>query len=148
MRRSSPPRPEDRGSSASASPGRYRSARFAQATAASRRVACPSSAASVWRGPREAPAFALIAVVRFVGKRLAPDRVVGEHAPLVVAKSRLVVGEEHLAHERAAAADTGLLEDLLQVLLDCVRGDDEPLGDLGGRVASKDQPGDLLLALG
>jgi len=107
-----------------------------------------SFAASVWRGRREAPAFVLTATFELVGERLTPDLVVGEHAPLVVAKTWLVVCEEHLAHELAAAADAGLLEDLLQMFLDRVRRDDEPLGYLRGRVTPKDQPGDLLFALG
>jgi hypothetical protein len=58
------------------------------------------------------------------------------------------VGEEHLAHEVAPAADARLLEHVLQVLLHGVRGDAEPVGDLGRGVAAQDQPGDVLLAIG
>jgi hypothetical protein len=58
-----------------------------------------------------------------------------EGALLVVAKAGLVVGEEHLADELAPTANTRLLEDLLQMLRDRVRRDDEALGDLGRRVA-------------
>jgi len=57
------------------------------------------------------------------------------------------VGEEHVA-DQLPAAYAGFLEGLLEVLPDGVRGNDEALGDLGGRLAAKDQPGDLLFALG
>src|SRR5215207_7657861 len=86
--------------------------------------------------------------VGLVPERLAAERVAVESAMLVVAKAWLVVGEEDLADQVPAAANAGLLEDLLEVLLDGVGRDDEPLGDLGRRVAAQDQPGHLLLALG
>ncbi|HEV2774133.1 MAG TPA: hypothetical protein VGV90_00930, partial [Solirubrobacteraceae bacterium] len=82
------------------------------------------------------------------GERLPTERVALEGALLVVAESRFVVGEEHLPDEFAAAADAVLLEDLLEVLLDRVRRDHEPLGDVGGRVAAEYQAGDLPLTLG
>jgi hypothetical protein len=44
----------------------------------------------------------------------------------------LCIAEEDLADEVAAAADPGLLEDVLEVLLDGVGGYDERGGDLGG----------------
>ena len=62
----------------------------------------------------------LIARIGLIGKRLAAKRVALEGAPLVVAKAWLVVGEEHLAHQLPPAANAGLLEDLLQVLLNRV----------------------------
>jgi hypothetical protein len=69
-------------------------------------------------------------------------------AVFVVAQAGLVVGEEHLADQVAAATHPGPVEDALEVLLDGVSRDHQPLGDLGGRVALEHQPGDLLLAFG
>ena len=77
-------------------------------------------------------------------KRAASHWLVSQHPLLVVAEARLVVGEEHLADELSTAADAGLLEDVLQVLLDRVRRD-EAFGDLRRRVALQDESRDVLL---
>ena len=76
------------------------------------------------------PLSFLTATLGSVGERLAAERVAIEGALLVVAKSRLVVGEENLADQLPPAADARLLEHLLEVLLDRVRGDHEALGYL------------------
>src|SRR5829696_7249085 len=81
-------------------------------------------------------------------QRSAPQWLVGDRTALVVTQAGFVVGEEHLADQVAAAADPGLVEDALEVLLDGVGRDHQPLGDLGSGVALQHQPGDLLLALG
>jgi hypothetical protein len=49
------------------------------------------------------------------------------------------VREEDLADEVAAAMDTGLVEDTLEVLLHGVRRDHQFLGDLGGGRALRDE---------
>jgi hypothetical protein len=69
-------------------------------------------------------------------------------AVFVVAQAELVVGEEHLADQVAAAPHSGLVEDVLEVLPDGMGRDHWALADLGGRVALQHQPGDLLLAFG
>ena len=66
---------------------------------------------------------------------------------LVPALRPSIVGEEDLPDEVSAAADGSLLENALQVLLHGVRRDAEVRGDLGGEMASEDQPGHVLLAL-
>ena len=66
---------------------------------------------------------------------------------LVPALRPSIVGEEDLPDEVSAAADGSLLENALQVLLHGVRRDAEVCGDLGGEMASEDQPGHVLLAL-
>ena len=74
----------------------------------------------------------LSAAFGLLGKRLAAERIAVEGAMLVVAKPGFVVGEEHPADQLPPAANVGLLEDLLGMLLNRVRGNDEALGDLGG----------------
>ena len=81
-------------------------------------------------------------------QRPATQRSAGDRALLVVAQARLVVGEEDLADQFAPAVDAGLLEDVLEVLLDGLRRDGQRCGDLRGGIALQDQPGDILLALG
>jgi hypothetical protein len=68
-------------------------------------------------------------------ERTTAERAAGEGAVLVVADSGLVVGEKDLADQVAPAAHTGLVEHALEVLLNGVHGDDETLGNVGGRVA-------------
>jgi hypothetical protein len=57
------------------------------------------------------------------------------------------VREEDLRHEITPAAHAGLLEDALEVLLDGVGRDDQPLGDLRRRLALEHEPRDLLFSL-
>src|SRR4029453_7609631 len=62
--------------------------------------------------------------------------------------ARDAVLEEDLPDEFAAAADAGLGEDRLEVVLDGVRRQVEPVGDLPGGAALDAQPGDRLLPAG
>lgn len=85
-----------------------------------------------------------------VWERAAADEFVVVLALVVVPNARVVVGGEHLGDEVTTAADAGLLEDTLEVLLDGVGGEVEVEGggDSCGGVALQDVPGDLLLARG
>lgn len=67
---------------------------------------------------------------------------------LVVAQARLVMREEHLPDQLPAAANARLLEHALEVLLDRVGRDAQPVRDLRRRVTAQDQPRDVLLSLG
>ena len=62
---------------------------------------------------------------RWSGRRAAPERQPVDRTLLVVAQARLVVREEDLPDQIAAAAHAGLLEDALEMLLDGV-GRDAP----------------------
>jgi hypothetical protein len=73
--------------------------------------------------------------------------VVCSNPALVVTEPRLVVGEEDLRHQLSSASHVGLVEHALQVLLDRVQRDRQPLGDLGRLESLEHQPGELLLAL-
>src|SRR4051794_25473963 len=57
-----------------------------------------------------------------------------DHELLVVAHAELVVREEHLSDEVAAAAHAGLLEDVLEVLLDRVCDRDQTFRRTPGHV--------------
>ena len=89
---------------------------------------------------------ALPAPRRVAVQRPAAQGSVLGRAAFVVAQARLVVGEEHLADQVAAAAHPDLVEHALQVLLHGVRRNHQPLGDLGGGVALQHQAGDVLAA--
>jgi hypothetical protein len=78
----------------------------------------------------------------------ATQRAAVEDPVFVLSKARLLMREEDLPDEVAAAADAGLVEDVLEVLLDGVPRDDERLCDLGGRFALEHEPCDLWFALG
>jgi len=56
--------------------------------------------------------------------------------------------EEDPCDQLPPAADAGLVENALQMLLNRVHGDDELVGDLRRRDALQDEPGDVLFAVG
>jgi hypothetical protein len=72
----------------------------------------------------------------FAGERLAPERVAIEGRDSRCRESGLVVGEEDLADQLAPAANAGLLEALLQVLLDGVGETARRSAIWAGRVAA------------
>ena len=63
------------------------------------------------------------------------DRSRVRDADASLGRARIFLGrrvETYPADQLPPAANVGLLEDLLEMLLDRVRGNDEALGDLGG----------------
>ena len=78
----------------------------------------------------------------------APQWLPIDRTTFVVAEPWFVVSEEHLADKVTPTAHTGLLEDALQVLLHGMGRDEQLVRDLCRGVAAKDQPRNLLLALG